>query len=292
MFVASYLIGSIPWAYIIVKGVTGEDITDARHRQRRRDERAAHDRTRGAGSSSRWWPTRLKGLVPVVARLPRCFGTDATRAAAGGGRDDRRRRRPQLVAVAVAGQAARRCGGKGLATGGGALLAYDWRYFLVALVVGLGVIALTRYMMAGQVAAVARAAGVRARHRGSRTAALIVRARSASSTSATTSGSSACSKARSRSSTSTTARGRAADLQRRNAALERAAFRDERRGSCGLLELDGLVRADVGARAALRAVVRTGEDRGVLEVERARGALVHADAASGAQVRIDDGLCP
>ena len=44
-------------------------------------------------------------------------------------------------------------GGKGLATGGGALLVYDWRYFLVVLVVGLGVIALTRYMMAGQVAA-------------------------------------------------------------------------------------------------------------------------------------------
>jgi len=43
--------------------------------------------------------------------------------------------------------------GKGLATGGGALLAYDWRYFVAAVVVGLTVIAITRYMMAGQVAA-------------------------------------------------------------------------------------------------------------------------------------------
>ncbi len=43
--------------------------------------------------------------------------------------------------------------GKGLATGAGALLAYDWRYFLAVLVVGLLVIAITRYMMAGQVAA-------------------------------------------------------------------------------------------------------------------------------------------
>ncbi len=43
--------------------------------------------------------------------------------------------------------------GKGLATGAGALLAYDWRYFVAVVVVGLGVIAITRYMMAGQVAA-------------------------------------------------------------------------------------------------------------------------------------------
>ena len=43
--------------------------------------------------------------------------------------------------------------GKGLATGAGVLLAYDWRYFLAVLVVGLTVIAITRYMMAGQVAA-------------------------------------------------------------------------------------------------------------------------------------------
>jgi len=45
--------------------------------------------------------------------------------------------------------------GKGLATGAGALLAYDWRYFLVVLAVGLLTIAVTRYMMAGQVAAAA-----------------------------------------------------------------------------------------------------------------------------------------
>jgi glycerol-3-phosphate acyltransferase PlsY len=45
--------------------------------------------------------------------------------------------------------------GKGLAAGGGALLAYDWRYFVVVLLVALAVIAATRYMMAGQVAAAA-----------------------------------------------------------------------------------------------------------------------------------------
>jgi len=43
--------------------------------------------------------------------------------------------------------------GKGLATGGGALLAYDWRYFVIVVAIGLATIALTKYMMAGQVAA-------------------------------------------------------------------------------------------------------------------------------------------
>jgi glycerol-3-phosphate acyltransferase PlsY len=43
--------------------------------------------------------------------------------------------------------------GKGLATGGGALLGYDWRYWAIVLIVGLLTIAVTRYMMAGQVSA-------------------------------------------------------------------------------------------------------------------------------------------
>jgi glycerol-3-phosphate acyltransferase PlsY len=43
--------------------------------------------------------------------------------------------------------------GKGLATGGGAVFADDWRYFLIVIIVSLTVIAVTRYMMAGQVAA-------------------------------------------------------------------------------------------------------------------------------------------
>jgi glycerol-3-phosphate acyltransferase PlsY len=45
--------------------------------------------------------------------------------------------------------------GKGLATGGGAVLGYDWRLFVVVVVVGLATIAITKYMMAGQVAAAA-----------------------------------------------------------------------------------------------------------------------------------------
>lgn len=150
VFVASYLIGSIPWAYIIVKGVTGEDITT------HGTGNVGAMNVRRTTDSWGWFVVAMvadamKGLVPVVA-VYLAFGTDAPARL--------------LAAVAMIGAvvghdwslwlslAKRRVlGGKGLATGGGALLAYDWRYFLIALGVGLGVIALTRYMMAGQVAA-------------------------------------------------------------------------------------------------------------------------------------------
>jgi acyl phosphate:glycerol-3-phosphate acyltransferase len=169
-FVISYLIGSIPFAYIIVKSVTGEDIT-------------AHG-TGNVGSmnvrrttGSWWWfavavlGDGLKGLVP----------TFAAKFAVGGGLQ--LALRPWSTAypgmdawanpaflVPMAAVAGCILGhnysvwmaliekhfsrtGKGLATGAGALLAYDWRYLVIALCVALAVIAITRYMMAGQVAA-------------------------------------------------------------------------------------------------------------------------------------------
>lgn len=150
VLIGAYLIGSIPWAYVIVRSVTGEDIT-------------AHGtgnvgamNVRRTTESWGWFAIAmvadaLKGIIPVAA-VYAAFGMT------GAGR--------LLAAVAMIGAvvghdwslwlslAKRRVlGGKGLATGGGALLVYDWRYCLVALVVGLGVIALTRYMLAGQVAA-------------------------------------------------------------------------------------------------------------------------------------------
>lgn len=162
--VAGYLIGSVPFAYIIVRAVNGEDIT-------------AHG-TGNVGSmnvrrttgSWGWFVVAmlcdaLKGLVPVAVvkaliGLPVVvpFGVSL------GGR-------LSLVALAVPAMVLgtvlghnyslwmavirRRFlrTGKGLATGGGALLAYDWRYFTAVLVVGLLTIAVTRYMMAGQVTA-------------------------------------------------------------------------------------------------------------------------------------------
>lgn len=58
----------------------------------------------------------------------------------------------------------------------------------------------------------------------------------------------------------------------------------------GLLEFDRLVRADIRTRAALGAIVRTGENSHVLEVESARRALIHADAACGTQIGVDNRL--
>jgi len=161
---ASYLIGSIPFAYIIVKSVTGEDIT-----AHGTGNVGAMNVRRSTGSWG-WFVVAMlcdgfKGLIPVAAvkalgPLPVwvptgvMLQTDAALFSYGA---------MAAVAGTVLGHnysfwmalLKRRFSrtGKGLATGAGALLAYDWRYFVCVVVVGLTVIAITRYMMAGQVAA-------------------------------------------------------------------------------------------------------------------------------------------
>jgi glycerol-3-phosphate acyltransferase PlsY len=162
--VIGYLVGSIPFAYIIVRLVSGEDIT-------------AHGtgnigsmNVRRTTGSWGWFVVAmvldmLKGTVPVAivkslgglafavpfsVSIPGGF-TLATLAV------------PAMVLGTVLGHnyslwmaVKRRCfgqTGKGLATGAGALLAYDWRYFVAVVVIGLLTIAVTRYMMAGQVTA-------------------------------------------------------------------------------------------------------------------------------------------
>lgn len=161
---AGYLIGSIPFAYIIVRMVTGENVT--------------HHGTGNIGSmnvrrttgSWGWFVLAMfcdgfKGMIPVgvvkaLVGLPvlvpygvSIAGSSMAATAAV----------PAMVLGCVLGHnyslymmlIEKRFfrTGKGLATGGGALVAYDWRYFVAVVVVGLAVIALTRYMMAGQVAA-------------------------------------------------------------------------------------------------------------------------------------------
>lgn len=165
---AAYLIGSIPWSYLIVKWVTGEDIT-----AHGTGNVGAMNVRRTTGSWG-WFTVAmladgLKGFLPVLlVRVPGYLGlvVGADSFASVGpwmGTPD-----AQVIAAeaallgAVLGHnyslwlslAKRRLtGGKGLATGAGALLSYDPVYFGVVLVTGLGVIAVTRYMMAGQVAA-------------------------------------------------------------------------------------------------------------------------------------------
>ena len=164
VFVVSYLVGSIPFAYLIVRLVTGEDIT-------------AHG-TGNVGSmnvrrttgSWGWFGVAMaadmfKGFAPVAAlkllqgvSIAVPFGVTLT-----GGLTLAALAVPAMVLGAVLGHnysvwmalIKKRFvqTGKGLATGAGALLAYDWRYFLAVVVIGLLTIAVTRYMMAGQVTA-------------------------------------------------------------------------------------------------------------------------------------------
>lgn len=171
LFAGAYLIGSIPWAYIIVRAVTGEDVT-----QHGTGNVGAMNVRRSTGSWA-WFTAdmvldALKGLVPVALAKSLLWATPAVLLVPAGvvavGYGD-----PESASMLIAVQATLAGAvighnysvwlalikrgfhrtGKGLATGGGALIAYDWRYFVIVLIAGLAMIAITRYMMAGQVTA-------------------------------------------------------------------------------------------------------------------------------------------
>lgn len=167
---ASYAIGSLPFAFMIVKAVTGEDITE------HGTGNVGSMNVRRTTGSWAWFAVTvlgdgLKGLVPVLiakAAVAGCalsglLAPAAFMGTAGLGPSSAALLPQAAVVGSVMGhnyslwmaliKGRFRRTGKGLATGGGALLAYDWRYFLAVLVIGLLTIAVTRYMMAGQVAA-------------------------------------------------------------------------------------------------------------------------------------------
>lgn len=167
VLLVSYLIGSVPFAYLIVRKVTGEDITE-----HGTGNVGAMNVRRSTGSWG-WFIVAmladgLKGLVPVLAAKTAGFMMlEWTFRPAGSFLGSEFWFAAAFPMAALAGcvighnyslwMALIKRGfhrtGKGLATGGGALLAYDWRYFVIAGVAALVVIALTRYMMAGQVTA-------------------------------------------------------------------------------------------------------------------------------------------
>ncbi|MCK8114005.1 glycerol-3-phosphate acyltransferase [Anaerosoma tenue] len=163
-FAISYVLGSIPFAYIIVRAVTGEDITT-----HGTGNVGAMNVRRTTGSWG-WFVVAmladiLKGVTPVAAAKILTGGDILTPVGVAMLTGDAGVGLVPMAAVAgaVVGHnysafmalLKKRFGrsGKGLATGAGALLAYDLRYFVAVVVIGLAVIALTRYMMAGQVVA-------------------------------------------------------------------------------------------------------------------------------------------
>lgn len=147
---ASYLIGSIPFAYILVKKITGEDIT-----KHGTGNIGAMNVKRTTGSWG-WFALAVlldgsKGMLPVI--LAKIFapvmGLDITLTC--------------YVAIffAILGHnysiymlpiKGRIVGGKGLATAGGAILVYNWTLLVVALIIALSVIFATKYLLAGQIA--------------------------------------------------------------------------------------------------------------------------------------------
>lgn len=166
---AGYLVGSIPWAYIIVRAVTGEDVT-----QHGTGNVGAMNVRRTTGSWA-WFTVAmladvLKGVVPVAIVKLLALGTLIIPTSVTASTVSRVAPEAILLPMgAVAGvvlghnyslwmaliKRAFHRTGKGLSSGAGALLAYDWRYFVAVVVVGLLTIAFTRYMMAGQVVAAA-----------------------------------------------------------------------------------------------------------------------------------------
>lgn len=163
-----YLVGSIPWAYIIVRLVVHDDITE-----HGTGNVGAMNVRRSTGSWG-WFVVAMladgivKGFLPVACAKLFAGGIDARSLLTPVGElmiDN-----PTYALVPQAVLAGAVLGhnyslwmafikrhfsrtGKGLATGGAALLAYDWRYFVAVVVIGLAVIALSKYMLAGQVAA-------------------------------------------------------------------------------------------------------------------------------------------
>lgn len=172
---ASYAVGSIPCSYLIVKWVSGDDIS-----AHGTGNVGAMNVKRTTGSWG-WFAVAmvadmLKGLVPALLAKAWVAGAsmdwgivlrpwgDTLLSVSSPWAANPAFYVPMLAVFgAVMGHnysmwlaiAHRRFSrtGKGLATGAGALLAYDWRYFVIVVVIGLATIAITRYMMAGQVAA-------------------------------------------------------------------------------------------------------------------------------------------
>jgi glycerol-3-phosphate acyltransferase PlsY len=167
VFLAAYAIGSVPSAYVIVRFVTGDDITT------RGTGNVGAMNVRRATGSWGWFVVAMladltKGVIPValakfLAGIP-LPASSAPFAAGAASSEPLALLLPQIAVLGVvlghnySGWLAlmkRRLvrTGKGLAAGAGAVLVYDWRYFLAVVVIGLAVIAITRYMLAGQVAA-------------------------------------------------------------------------------------------------------------------------------------------
>lgn len=147
-----YTFGDIPFAYIIVKAVKGEDVTE-----HGTGNVGAMNVRRTTGSWA-WFVVAmaldvLKGMVPaLLARqwLGPALGVDGRWAAEAAAIGAIVGHNWPLTMLAIK---KRMVGGKGLATGGGAVFAVDPLYALVPLATALMLIAFTRTLLVGQIGA-------------------------------------------------------------------------------------------------------------------------------------------
>jgi glycerol-3-phosphate acyltransferase PlsY len=144
-----YLLGAIPFAHFIVKAVTGEDIT--RHGT---GNIGAMNVKRTTGSWG-WFIIAMladgcKGLYSVIIaqflasslRLDMTFASYLAIISAVIGHN---------YSIYFLPTRKRIIGGKGLATAGGGILAYNWTFLAVGIAVALAVIFATKYLLAGQI---------------------------------------------------------------------------------------------------------------------------------------------
>lgn len=146
---ASYFIGAIPFSYILVKAIVGKDLTKVG------TGNIGAMNVRRATGSWMWFFCAmvldgLKGFLPVAfsAYAAPLLGLNvillkgiALNFAVLG-------HNYSILAYIITGKID---SGRGLATGGGGLLAYNPLYLLIALLIGLPSILLTKYLLVGQV---------------------------------------------------------------------------------------------------------------------------------------------
>lgn len=145
----SYLIGAIPFSYYLARAASGKDLT------RVGTGNIGAMNVRRATGSWAWFAAAVvldgvKGFLPVLAARTLALFTAADPGVAAGlglvfsvlGHNY------SVIAWSVTGSIA---SGRGLATGGGALLAYNWVYLAACLAYALPVIFLTGYLLVAQV---------------------------------------------------------------------------------------------------------------------------------------------
>lgn len=149
VIVLSYLVGAIPFSYYLAKAVSGKDLT------RIGTGNIGAMNVRRATDSWAWFFAAMvldgvKGFVPVFAARylslytaadpTVCAGLALVLAVAG--------HNYSILAYRITGKLA---SGRGLATGGGALLAYNWIYLVGCLAFALPVIFVSGYLLLAQV---------------------------------------------------------------------------------------------------------------------------------------------